>query len=184
MQNGQHHIVVEDLTGDFWEGAIVDAAQAAILASHGVTLLPVDPTLFHLSAVGGYFKRAWGAGWPLPSHPGLVCPMLMFVTQRHQMIRWAARLVRNVDAEKTDRFTGQIRITPDTTQALAQRPGFAADEREPAFDLSMLGAERPEGGWIVRGSARVFSPNDGYLGLGLYGAGPGLRVAWAAVSLV
>lgn len=183
MQTEQHHVVVEDPKGEYWEGAIVDSTTAGVLSARGVVVLPVAAELFHVSAVGGYFKRAWGAGWPLPKHPGLSCPMLLFVTQRQTAVHWVARLVRDVESDERANFNGLVRLTPDSTQALAQRPGFVADDREPAFDLSTLGPEREDGGWLIRGRAKVFAPSDGYMGLALYGAGPGLRVAWAAVSL-
>lgn len=180
----EHHVVVEDPSNEFWEGGIVNAQTANVLAARGVTVLPVAADLFRVSAVGGYFKRSWGAGWELPQHPAIFAPMLLFVTPQQNAIHWCARLVRDVSAGEVARFSGSLRVTPDTTQVQAQRPGFAADEREPAFDLSQLGGERPDGGWVIRGRARCFSAGDGYMGLALYGAGPGLRVAWAAVSLV
>lgn len=177
-----HFIVVEEFE-EFWEGAIVSPAQAQEIEGRGAVLLPATPELFRASAVGGYFKRAWGGGWELPRHPALICPMLLFVDRSHHELHWCARLVRDVGAEGVGRFAGQVRMTPDTSQALAQRAGFMADDREPAVDLAALGDEDDGRGWIVRGRARVFASTDGYLGLGLYGAGPGLRVAWVATSL-
>lgn len=73
-------IVVWDPKGDYWEGSLVDDATARIVQTRGGAVLPTTPEHFKRSGCGGFFKRAWGAGWPLDyAAPKLCCPMVLFV---------------------------------------------------------------------------------------------------------
>jgi hypothetical protein len=181
-------IVVWDPEGEYWQGGIVDAETASPLAARGVCLLPVQRELLKAGALSGFFFRSWGAGWPIEgSVPRMCCPMALRAApfdsakpEAPMRIYWAARLVPN--EPDGDRRIGTIRIASDSGQQGAFGCGLSATERT-AFDLAKLPARPDEwGGWTVGGDAYFGVASDITIGLGLYCSGPGLRVAWAAVS--
>ena len=72
----EYGVVVDDPSGQYWEGALVKGREGHILRSRGVIVLPVDPRMFRFSGIGGYMKRSWGAGFPLTNVvPALNCPL-------------------------------------------------------------------------------------------------------------
>ena len=180
-------IVVWDSTDDFWEGSLVDDTRAGQLSARGVALLPVAPELFKRSGVGGYMKRSWGAGWPLDSiAPRVVAPLTLFCNPAHRNIHWKARLVCDASVlakvEAGERFEGMLRLTADRGQATPFYAGFSPDPNEPVVDIRKLGKPDADGGWTVGGSGVASIPQEGHYGFALYGAAPGLRVAWVAAS--
>jgi hypothetical protein len=185
------HVVIWDPSGEYWEGGIVDAEVATPLRGRGVATLPVESNLVGRSAVGGWFKKAWGSGWPLgTSSPRLTCPMVLYVARdanpsvaTARRLYFAARLVP--DAETLEavgqgkQLSGMLRFSPDSGQP-GTFSGGVGDAT--AVDPKQLPPPDERGGWTVYGQARVSSPVDGMLGLGIYASAPGLLVAWAAVS--
>jgi len=183
----QDRIVVWDPEGEYWQGGIVDAETAVPLAARGVCLLPVQRELLKAGAISGFFFRSWGAGWPLEgSVPRMCCPMTLRATpfdsakpDAPMRIYWAARLVPN---DPHPHHVGTIRIASDTGQQGAFGCGLSVTDRT-AVDLAKLPGHPDEwGGWTIGGDAMFGVASDITIGLGLYCSGPGLRVAWAAVS--
>lgn len=179
-------IVVEDRSGDWWEGSLVDATRANQLAARGVCLLPVVPDLFRQSGVGGYHKRAWGAGWMLDTAiPRIVAPLTMLCSRELPVLNWCARLVPEasfIDKLKVspDLLSGFIQIAADPGQVHAHKIGVT-----PAETIHMKSLTQDmlvDGSFYVKGTARAIPTADAHFGFGLYGMSPGLRVAWAAVS--
>ncbi len=182
---GQSNIVVWDPTGEFWEGSLIDSARARQLVQRGVAVLPCVPEMFHASGVGGYAKRAWGAGWPLDSAvPRLIAPLTLFCDRSMKGIHWAIRLVTSPEyAERVrggDRFSGMIRFAADRSQ---QTPFFTGVSGEKGVLAEEIGPPDEQNGWTLQSSGVVNVPQNGHYGFGVYGTAPGLRVAWVAASL-
>lgn len=183
-----NRIVVWDPKGDFWEGSLVDETTERMLAARGAVLLPVDPLLFKRSGVGGYFKRAWGSGWPLDfSTSRMVCPVTLFVEVSHRILHWKARLIPDMSlvekAKNGEKVSeGHLRMVGDSGQANAWRASVVPDS--PPVTGKDLGRLDEYGGWTVSGRALVNPPQDAYYGFGIYGTLPGVRVAWVAASLM
>lgn len=189
MSEPEHYVVVEDPNhehdgrGEYWEGGVVDAARMKALAGRGVILLPVAPDLFRASAVGGYMRRGWGSGWPMPkTSPQSFCPLMQYVTPECKSIFWAARIVRDSRSKETPR--GLLRLVSDSIQVHAVSAGYSPDPTLAVARFEDLGEPDALGGWVVRGRGKVSPTTSGHLGLALYGfaTSEGLRVAWAAVS--
>jgi len=100
---------------------------------------------------------------------------LLYVVPEYDRLSWAARLVPVGDEEPI----GSIRLVADSAQAGTIRAGLAPEG--PAVDVGLLG-ELVDGGWVVRGSARLSVGVEGFLGLCLYGQLRGCAVEWLAVS--
>ncbi len=177
-------VVVHDPEGKFWPGAVVDALRANQLRPRGVALLPVVPQLFKLSGVGGYAKREWGAGWPMDEAvPRIHSPLTMYCVGEHTKFHWLARLVADQRFGAGATFDGSLRLAADHNQPNPLKVGLAPDPTRPSVDMRALGAPDVRNGWTVGGHATAKVPQDGHYGFGLYGSAPGLRVAWAAISL-
>jgi len=178
------HVVVWDPQGKFWEGSLIEDERAAQLDARGVVSLPVEASLFARSGVGGFMKRAWGAGWRLNFNiPKLSCPLCMYVRPDMHRVCFAARLVLD-EQTPTDPsgLLGSLRFVTDSGQPSAQLGGYIADPKC-VIDVSQLGPMDEHGGWSVKGEGKLFAQSDGYVGTGIYGSAPGLRIAWAAVAL-
>lgn len=181
-----YHVVVDDPGDEFQEGSLIAPDRARMLEARGMVSLPADPELFRVSGVGGFYKRAWGAGWPLNSTtPRFFCPITLYVTRSHHQLSWAARLVVDPTVPERDRFVGLLRLTVDTAQPSAMTGGFVGNDPRGnnLVDVSRLGPPTANGGWIVRGDGRIQSTGEGFLALGLYGMAPGLAIQWLAVGV-
>lgn len=183
MTNDQW-VVLEDPQQQFWEGALVGLAQARVLEARGVVVLPVDTELMRLSGVGGYHKRAWGAGWELPLNaPQTFCNLTLFCLREYTRLSWKAKVVvdaGSMEAVEERKLRGFLRITPDGSQVSPYKMGL---RQEDVVDFSSYGIpQMHDGAFIIGGTASTFVPTDAHYGLALYGMGLGLRVAWAAVS--
>jgi|HubBroStandDraft_4_1064222.scaffolds.fasta_scaffold03444_11 hypothetical protein len=192
----QTHVVLTDPSGEFWEGALVSAETAHMLRRRRAVTLPIEPTLLQRSALAGYYRRAWGSGWPLSETiPRMHCPMILYAVPPNVVqagrLNFAVRLVPDTNAMEAARerggaaFIGSIRLAPETGQPGTHAGGFSPSTQEDivtAFDLSKLGPLDADGGWTVVGCAQLNVPSEGFFACALYGAAAGLRVAWAAVS--
>lgn len=180
----RNFIVVEDPESRYYEGSLVSPQKAAQLVTRGVTLLPVAPELFALSGVGGYMRRAWGAGWPLDSNvPMMTSKLALYCDKEHTALHWCARLVVSEEQEKRNdgkAMQGILRIASDSSQRNPQ--GSKLSGVGAPIDISKLGAPDARGGWTIAGEAVMSTPGEGHYGFALYGMAPGLRVLWAAVS--
>lgn len=179
-------IVCWDPADEYWEGSLVaDTAEAAIKLRGGV-LLPVEPVYFRQSGIGGFFRRSWGAGWPLDHlTPKPACPITLYVPQEHRVMHWRLRLVpdaRFMGAAKEGRaFTeGQVMIIPESSRCGGHKAGLTP-ERGPVTARE-LGKVDDFDGWTVEGRARLHPPADAFYEFVVYGTMPGVRVAWAAAS--
>ena len=183
MRNSDHYIVVEDPAAEYWDGSIVDSRRANILSTRGVVLLPVVPALMRLSGVGGYYKRAWGAGWPLASSPPKMhAPMTIYVVPEYRTVSWAARIMGEDDNRES--YQGQIRLAADGSQPHASNTAGVSGAHNTPVDFGKLGPRDEYSGWVIRGEAQILTAGaGGHFGLALYGEGAGLRVVWAAASL-
>lgn len=188
MANEQQWIVVEDTTGDWWPGALIDTTRARQLEARGVVVLPVVPDLFRQSGVGGFHFRPWGSGWSLESGvPRMTAPLTMFGVPEMTMLHWKARLVpepaflERIERDEKNVFEGFLKISIDTSQVLVEKLGLVDREAVDArtFDKRTL----RQGGVIVGGVVPVRIPGPAHYGIALYGAIRGMRVAWAAASL-
>ena len=178
----KHHVVVDDPTGQYYEGSLVEPVRAEQLRTKGTALLPVDPNLFLSSGVGGYFRRGWGSGWPfVGAHPMMHAPLLLLCDERHTWLHWCARLVRS-DAGPIQ--PGQLRIAADPGQHTAGRIAKLRIEGLP-IDVQKLGPVDPaRGGWVVGGTAALTIGAEGHYGFSLWGYAPGMSVVWVAASVV
>ena len=181
-------IVIDDPKGDYWDGSLVDEQTARIIEARGGCCLPCVPELFKRAGVGGFFKRAYGAGWPLDfPAPRMFCPLTIWVDQRYRDLHWRARLLPAEGACTPDgvlipnRLQGGLRLTADGGHTNAFQSSVSIRGNSP--DAASLGPRDKEGGWTVGGHAIIQPSQDGFFSFSLYGAMPGLRVAWAALSL-
>ncbi len=177
-------VVVQDPEGKFWPGAVVDAARANQLRPRGVALLPVVPALFKLSGVGGYAKREWGSGWPMDEiTPRIHSPLTMYCVGEHTKFHWLARLVADPKFGAGATFDGYLRLSADPSQPNPLKVGLTPDASRPSINVRELGHPDARNGWTIGGHASAKVPQDGHYGFGFYGSAPGLRIAWAAISL-
>lgn len=179
------YIVVEDPENRYFEGSLIDPKRAAPLQARGVAMLPCCPTLFGRSGAGGYFKRSWGAGWPLDAqHPMIAAQMVLFCGPEHPGLHWVARLAPSEEARINDesgfKVQGQLRIAADSGQRTPNNCRLTPVDRP--IDCSRLGKPDARGGWTVRGKATIHCSSEAIYGFALYGHAPGLRVLWAAIS--
>jgi hypothetical protein len=174
--------------GDWWEGSLVDDDRARVLESRDVIVLPVVPDLFKVSGVGGYHKRAWGAGWSLDSMtPKTISPMTIYCSKDLTAIHWAARVMPEANfidmisrEDNRKQLTGFIRLVSDNSQAIPAKCGLMAEQY---VDVRTLTKDKlVKGCFQIRGTATISVPGDGHYGFALYGYAPGLRVLWSAVS--
>jgi hypothetical protein len=173
-------IVVEDPKGEYYEGSLVTEQRAAQLRARGVAMLPVDPQLFKLSGAGGYFKRSWGAGWPLDTpYPVMAAKMILYCDQTHLQLHWLARLAPQEDGKNLGAAHGALRLAADTGQ---RANNMKLTPVGMPVDVRLLGEPDERGGWTVGGLSRIATPGDGHYGLALYGNAPGLTLLWAAVT--
>lgn len=187
-----HHVVIWDPNGEYWEGGLVESSISDALRSRGVATLPTEAGLVSRSAIGGWAKRAWGSGYPIStSTPRMACPVILHVAKVDQTggvsfrrLSAVARLVPDTVEDAAHvrdggKLSGHLRLAGDTSQVGT----YAAGLFEPrVIDARELGPLDVNGGWTVYSESGINVGVDGYVAVGLYGAIPGARVAWAAVS--
>lgn len=194
MNDTTMHVVVWDPSGEYWEGALVPPETGRVLQARAVATLPVEPRLLRRSAVGGYFRRSWGSGWPIGTAvPKMACPMMLHVVPGDgplTALNWCARLVPDSEEsayeiaeriEKGGHLTGALRLCADTGQQLVSSGGFGSTPTT-AIAVDKLGKPDANGGWTVGGKATIQTMTGGHFGCALFGMMPGIAVAWAAVS--
>lgn len=176
-----HHVVVWDPMGSYWDGALVRAAQANILTQEGAALLPVVPEMLRMSGASGYAKRSWGAGIPLDaSAPRFTAPLVLYCDPAHRGLAWRARLVLDPSFPPSQHHEGTLRFASDGGQRIPQKATYS-ELGEPT-PIRSLGPADPHGGWTVGGEGQVSVASEGHYGFAMYGYAPGLRVAWVAAS--
>lgn len=185
LDGAMTNVVVDDPAGEFWEGSLVGKEVAAQVLSRGGATLPVDAGLFRLSGVGGYFRRAWGAGWPIDHmSPQRFCPMALWLPSTHRVLNWVARLAPDARALAALRegrpLDGQIQVSSEPGRSSGHKAGLSP-EKLPVLGKE-LGPLDERGGWTVGGRARIGLQADAVYEFALYGWLPGARVVWAACS--
>lgn len=184
----EYYVVVEDRSGEWWEGSLVDGTRARQLEARGVVLLPTIPDLFRVSGVGAYHKRAWGAGLKLDRMtPRHVSPMTIYCSKEFTALHWRARLIPEPDLLEKLNGEGEVvspdgflRIIYDPSQPLPYKLGLMSNEMVDARSLTKN--QLKDGGFDIGGVAKINAPGDAHYGVALYGMMSGLRVAWSAVS--
>ena len=179
-------IVVEDPKGEYWEGSLLSLPVSRQLKARGAAVLPIDPNLMKRSGVGGFMKRAWGAGYPLDyQRHAMCCPLTIYATVRHAKLHWVARLVPGDRIAKLvaegKPFEGSLQLTADSSQMGTHHAGM--QQHQPPVASRDLGKLDELGGWLVGGESVVRLAMDGHHGFGLYGSMPGVRVAWLAATI-
>lgn len=187
-----HHIVIDDPEGEYWEGAVVDRARAGMLRGRGVIMLPYEPRLAKMSAVGGYFRRGWGAGIPLDQGPKFHSPMILLVLQALPRVHWCARLIpdprekmfpREHVKETMGRSDSKLRLGLDSSQGYSNSGGGVSPIGVMVAQIKDLPVEPDaQGGWTVYGECRLSVPRDGFAEFALYGVAPGFAVSWSAIT--
>jgi hypothetical protein len=188
IQETPHRVVVWDPSDNFWDGAVVTQVVANSLHARGVVTLPVVPDMFRASGVGGFAKRCWGAGLPLGARASThAAPLTMFCVPGMRGLAWVARLVPDGEPPRAQ-YGGVLRFVADSGQRLPAVASYQELSSRDSGGLQRnwspadLGAPDAEGGWCVGGSGLVSVGQEGHYGFSLYGAAPGLRVAWLAAS--
>lgn len=181
VKDHKNFVVVWDPTGDYWEGAIVEAARVADLQTKGVALLPCCPELFSEVPFCGYAKRSWGSGWPIDSNvPRRVCPLALYSPgDPYRQLRWMVRLVGEKGRGIPMRLAAGEQRANVIRPSLSEVGGAATN----MVDVPNLGDPDAAGGWTVGGHALLSMPGPGMFALSLYAANPGMRVAWVAATL-
>lgn len=178
------YFVLEDLTGLYSQGTIIDCAKHQQLLIEGVVAIPVVSSLFVHNAISGFFWRFLGVGVALPVMPSSVCQLAMYIVPGLRKLNWVAKLVptSTLRKELSDGGCplGTLRIVPDASQALFA--GGLANIEGSVADLSTLRELREDGSWIVRGQHRIDAPTALFAGFALYGASRDMRVQWCAIS--
>lgn len=176
------HVVLYDPSDHFWEGALIDPANASQVEAKGVATLPVMTESIGLNGAGGYAKRAWGSGWPLKAHPSATAKVVLFVRPGIERFHWKVR-IRHQQGPGGD-LHGQIRFCPDASQLLTTASGLSAGgEQGAGFDLRKLeGMEESNAAWHVGGTFGMRVADYGYVGFAVFGHGAGFSIEWAAVS--
>ncbi len=183
----QHYVVVSDPSGEYWEGAIVNAAKVRQLASRGVEAVPCDPRKFAQGGAG-YVSRRWGSGISVSHlHPVLVSPVAILVIAEDRYVHWLARVVPDPNFPKNQaRGGGQLALASDPTQPHAQcgRISGVVSRPEPLENLrdDLQHLQESGGGWTIGGTC-LLSATPGFVGLALRGAGLGFAVASLAISV-
>jgi len=181
-------VVAWDPEDKYWEGSIVGHSVAIQIRGRGGVALPVDPALFQVAGNGGFFKRAWGAGWPCDmATPRHFCPLVIHVTKEHRVLHWAARLVpdeRYLDSARSGPPDSPGQITLMALPPRANTYQAPLTPRTTAKRIRDLGPCDDAGGWNIGGETFANVAMDGQHSFSLYGAGTGVRVAWAAISAV
>ena len=184
------HVVIYDPRDEYWEGALIDAEVAQVLRARKAVTLPIEPQHLHRSAVGGYYRRAWGSGWQLASSiPRMHCPIILFAQPSSVpgsgRLNVAMRLVPDpellVRLREGARLSGAIQVAAESGQPGAHSGGFAPAP-DTRVDVAQLGPIDEEDGWTVYAGGSLNVPVEGFFSCALYGAAAGLRVAWVAVS--
>ena len=159
-------IVAEDLERRYLEGEVIDGVKARQAESWGAVVLPVDLNLMARSGIGGYYRRAWGAGLQLDGiAPHLLAPITLFLAKENARLLWRARLVpgnevrQRIDASEdvTPTFEGFLRIASDSAQDGPRRMGLTAKQ---SADMRSIDAHRlrAPAGVVVGGEAAVLVP--------------------------
>jgi hypothetical protein len=174
----KHGVVIESPT--LPEGALIDMDRAPNSQLDGTIILPVNPDMIVRSGIGGYTKRSFGGGYPLPiGIPTHISPITIFVDSNASSIHWAIKLRK---LTKNEPATGRLQFTADTKQ-LCNSSAAITYNGSPATSLESLQEE--DGSWLMRGEARLnIAAVPGYLGFGIYGSGQNIAVAWLAASIV
>jgi hypothetical protein len=182
-----NHVVIEDPSGAFWEGAVVDQGHAEPIRSRGGCTMPCDPALFVLAGFAGFAKRSWGGGWPLGGMEAKPhAPIAVFSPgESHPNVHWRARLIPESRTQTPEERAGTLRLATSPTYWSQTQCTLGSGVREMNMveiaQLPNLGEH--DTGWIVGGSARLYIPSPGFYGLGIYGMAAGMRLAWLAVTL-
>lgn len=188
----EYEVVVHDPSGKYWDGSLVLAASIPMLKAGGGISLPVDAKQVTQGGAAGWYKRAWGAGWPMDYPTSqLACRMLLAVPQGESVVNWAAMLVAGPPVQEMLQEpnklslmgNGQVSLASDQQQSLQ-----TATYTPMTQPVGLKGLEKElragKGTCIVQGRGAVRTERAGVHGFALYGSMPGMRVAWAALAVM
>lgn len=169
-------IVVEDPSGQYAEGQLLEGNAAQLLVVAHAATLPADSDLLGRGAVSGYMRRGFGVGWRFDPHmPRRGCPLVLYVAPDRPVLHWVARLA--VD-DPSKPMSGVLRLGCDTSQKGVITCGLTADAQPPELARVNMGSGNGYFGGMLRFSSAI----EGFLGLSLYGTADNCRVLWVAVS--
>lgn len=177
-----HVIVADGGMSGYAEGSLLTDNVAEAARSKGAVLLPVDVSLFGPGSIAGigYSRRAWGGGYPMDSVSSkLHAPLVTYVHEGASEMHWA--LAVRFKGEPN----GRVQVNIDSNQAGTGRFGMS-HRNNPVVNLVELAREgkaRPDGSWLIEGSAGLSVGSSGYAGIAIYGAGQEVNILWMAASL-
>lgn len=188
----EYEVVVHDPTGTYWDGSLIQSTMKSMLATKGGVSLPIDAKTVTQGGASGWYKRAWGAGWPMdyPSSQ-LACRMLLAVPQGECVVNWAAMLVAGPPIEEMLKVPDKLALMGNGILSLAsdQQPSLQTATYTPTTQpVGLKGLEKDlragKGTCIVQGRGAVRAERSGVHGFAIYGTMPGMRVAWAALAVM
>jgi hypothetical protein len=180
----QKHVIVQDPTGNFPPGTLIDDGILGEFVARGIVSLPCEPALFDVAGHSVFAKREYGQGFPLAPTPGYCCPVSIYLPPgAPKNVHWVARLV----PEAKRSVSGSVRLVAAMSRGNVYRPNLSeVGNRANAVVLESLRSSDLDSkdGWVVRGGASITGATaEGMYGFSLYGHGLGVRVAWLAISV-
>lgn len=165
-------------------GSIVLPSEEQALRAHEVPTIPIQDTALGRHPLAGFAHRAYGArGHELPEAiPRVVCSLTLYALPGFRRIHWRAALRLAPGFTSWADVEGSLRLGSDSSQPGAYPAGVSA-VNNPQARITGRDLHLGEGAdYLVGGDATHSPAGECYVGLCLYGAVRGARVAWFAVS--
>lgn len=172
------HVVVNDPTGKYGEGLIINDPSAKMLSTYNVESLPISELAYKAVGVGGYTIRKFGKGQVI-SGIGYFAQTSLFVKADVPILNYAACIELPKDS------SGSFRFVQDVSQHTTTQKAGMSPLGVTQFDIPTLIKNLKEGetSLIIRGRCTLNLGHDALCGFAFYGNGIGSpKCHWIAVS--
>lgn len=178
----RNFVVINDPDANYWQGAIIERNTAHVLERRGVIMLPCEPELISKGALGGFYFRSWGSGYPLQTSQSMGCPMAIYCEPQYTKLHWKACIIVP-EKTRAEGLTGTLALANDNTQQGIVCGGIVGPMGvDSVIDLSRLKEPDKNGAHIIGATISASCDRPGIHALCLYGYGRGARVAWVAIT--